>query len=135
MTTINAMRTEMASRDLQRTIDYYRDVLGFALEDTWPNADEPAWCSLTLGAATLMFSKGWDGEPMFTGRLYLYPDDITAYWARVKDSADIAHKLVVTEYGMREFSVRDPDGYILSFGEPTDEPAEPHDHADDEDAH
>jgi hypothetical protein len=33
--------------------------------------------------------------------------------------ARFAYELTVQQYGMREFAVRDLNGYVLGFGEPT----------------
>ena len=37
----------------------------------------------------------------------------------VKRGAKLAYDLTLQQYGMREFAVRDLDGHVLGFGEPT----------------
>jgi uncharacterized glyoxalase superfamily protein PhnB len=49
--------------------------------------------------------------------LYVYVDDVDALHEElVERGAEILHAPVDTEYGMRDFRVRDPHGYILAFG-------------------
>ncbi len=50
--------------------------------------------------------------------VYVYVDDLAAlYDELVGRGAEIVHGPVDQEYGIREFRVRDPHGYILAFGE------------------
>lgn len=121
------------TNDLQRTIDFYTDTLGFRLSGTWPEEGAPTWCSMHAGPATIMFNtflEGENPEPSLTGRLYLYPDEVARMWQRLRDAAPIAAPLHVTEYGMREFTITDPNGYLVTFGEPSAEaPSTHHDRA------
>lgn len=41
---------------------------------------------------------------------------------RVKGRAKIVYGPEVYHYGMKEFAIEDPDGYMISFSQPTDEP-------------
>jgi uncharacterized glyoxalase superfamily protein PhnB len=51
--------------------------------------------------------------------VYLHPDDVEAAYAElVERGAQIVHGLVDQGHGLREFRVRDQDGYILAFGQP-----------------
>jgi predicted enzyme related to lactoylglutathione lyase len=50
---------------------------------------------------------------------YFWVDDVEALHAEVTDrGAEIVHGPIDQGYGLREFRVRDPDGYILAFGRP-----------------
>ena len=55
---------------------------------------------------------------------YFYPDDIEALYSHMADKGFSVTPLEITFYGMKEFSVQDPDGHLLSFGEDVDETAE-----------
>ncbi len=49
--------------------------------------------------------------------IYVYVEDIDAHYARARAAgADIAYALYETEYGSREYGVRDPEGNLWSFG-------------------
>ena len=57
-----------------------------------------------------------------TADLYLGADDVMGLHAAIKDVVPVEWGPEVYFYGRREFAVRDPDGYLLIFTEPTDDP-------------
>ena len=57
-------------------------------------------------------------KPRFTGSLYFRVDDVDELWKRLKDQATVVYPIEDFDYGMREFAVRDRDGYVLQFGRP-----------------
>ena len=49
--------------------------------------------------------------------LYVYVEDVEELHAELAErGAEILNAPVTTEYGMHEFRVRDPEGYVLAFG-------------------
>ena len=133
----------LTTDDLSGTIAFYRDTLGFEVIGTFPQ-DDPNWCYLKRGDSYLMFTSldeldhdhddhghdehdhdehGHDeGEehhhqgPTGVWTLYVYPDDVESLWEKLKEQAPVAYPLRETPYGMREFGIRDPNGFALSFG-------------------
>ncbi len=105
-------------RDLEQTIAFYRDLLGFELCRL-----EGDTASLKHGRVGLMFSTGDNlgAEPALSGTLYFYPDDVNALWQQVRHQVTIEWPLQDMDYGTREFGVRDCNGYILAFAEVTGE--------------
>jgi hypothetical protein len=61
-------------------------------------------------------------EPKDRQIFYFYPDDIVSLHSTWKAASLAVTDLRVTIYGMKEFELRDPDGYWLWFGESTNEP-------------
>jgi uncharacterized glyoxalase superfamily protein PhnB len=56
----------------------------------------------------------WAAEPL---GIYVYVEDVEAHHDRAKAAgADIVRPLQVTEYGSWEYSVRDLEGHLWSFG-------------------
>jgi uncharacterized glyoxalase superfamily protein PhnB len=55
-------------------------------------------------------------QPLFTGSFYFRVDDANALWRQLKDKATVVFPLEDFDYGMREFAIRDINGYILQFG-------------------
>ena len=49
--------------------------------------------------------------------LYVHVDDVDGLFESVADDVEIVQEPDVTWYGMREFDVRDPDGYVLGVAE------------------
>ena len=46
-------------------------------------------------------------------------EEVDALWEKVKDSAEVIYAVGDFDYGMREFGVRDDNGYHLAFGAPS----------------
>ncbi len=114
----------LKSNDLQATIDFYSGVLGFVLDSASPPHD-PRICFLDHGPVHLCFYldlERRDPEPCLSGQLYFHVEDVRAYHRRIKDEVEIVWGPEVYSYGRREFAVRDPNGYILTFSEPSDDP-------------
>ncbi len=128
------MQPLLQVRDLRESIDFYTGVLGFRADATVPE-DAPTWCGMHSGNARLMLSAlDGVGPPQLTGVIYMYPDDVVEAWQRLKDACDVAESLHVTPYGMREFSIRDPNGYVLAFGESTGDDEHEHPHPPEDEA-
>ena len=103
----------LQSGDLQRTIDWYQSVLGFRC-----TGREEGWCRLERDGVTLTFMRNAHlGEPHATATQYIYVDDLDALWNSIKDRIKAEWGPEDMPYGMMEFAIKDPDGYLLSFGE------------------
>jgi catechol 2,3-dioxygenase-like lactoylglutathione lyase family enzyme len=114
--------------DLRRTIDFYCNELGFRCAGTFGDPD-PVWCHLERDAVDLMFNQPPAAEMADLPRrakdfqvYYFYPDDVAALHAAWKGKGLPVTDLRVTDYGMKEFELRDPDGYWLWFGQPSSDP-------------
>jgi catechol 2,3-dioxygenase-like lactoylglutathione lyase family enzyme len=110
--------------DLGRTVAFYTRVLGFQVSVLWP-ADRPTFVmldrdSVSLGFFTPDALRG--AVTIGTADLYIATEDVRALHSAVKDLLPIEWGPEVYFYGRREFAVRDPDGYLLIFTEPTDDP-------------
>ncbi len=46
-------------------------------------------------------------------------EDSKSFYGKVKGKAEIVQELTKTFYDMEEFSIKDLDGYILTFATPT----------------
>ncbi|HEY7298693.1 MAG TPA: VOC family protein [Xanthobacteraceae bacterium] len=104
----------LQTNDIGRTRKWYEDVLGFRCE-----AQEDGWCRLARDDVTLMFmsDEQW-GSPYATATQYIYVDDIQELWNAIKDKCTAEWGPEKMPYGMIEFAVKDPNGYLLSFGQP-----------------
>ena len=116
--------------DAPALIDYYVDTFGFVLT-TRHDMDDGAVAHSELrwpeGSGGVMLGShrpggGWSREPGTAGT-YVVTSDPQALYARVVNrGADVVRPLDRTDYGAREFSVRDPEGNLWSFGDYTGEP-------------
>ena len=121
--------------DIDRSLAFYRDLLGFEVVSQPELVAQWRWATIRSGATELMISESESGPPAQavsdphadTGWpviFYFYPDDVTALYEHVVAGGASPTALEVTHYGMREFSLADPDGHMLSFGEDADAPAQ-----------
>ena len=112
--------------DVVATANFYRDQLGFRYERFW--GDPPCFAMVRREGATIMLSQssepglgrpncaadpqrgGWDA--------YVWIDDADALYEefRQKD-VTIAEPIGNQEYGCREFTIRDCNGYSIGFGQ------------------
>jgi len=109
-----ALSPMLQSSDLRRTIDWYEQVLGFRCAGS-----VEGWCRLARDGVALMFmTNAHLGPPQSTATQYIDVDDVPALWAAIKDRVSAEWGPEEMPYGMLEFAIRDPDGYLLSFGQP-----------------
>lgn len=105
--------------DLEQTITFYRDVLGFECADQMEG-----WACLANHKVELMISLPHQHEPFdrlqFTGSFYFQPDDVDELWEQLKDKVPVVYPIENFSYGTREFAIRDNSGYILQFGKPVE---------------
>lgn len=103
--------------DYARARDFYTEALGFQIIE---EAGEPVTGFGIFRAGTAqVFLQAWDGpEAAYTGwRAYFYPRNFQAFEAHLRACYVAFTGPTVTEYGMREIQVMDPDGNVLCFGE------------------
>lgn len=103
------------SSDLARTELFYTAQLGFTV-----NKRHQDWLKLERDAVTLHFSLDPTVNPAKnTCHVYIRTRGIDALYEQC--SRNVIHPngaLRTQDYGMREFAAIDPDGNLLTFGEP-----------------
>ena len=103
--------------DYPRARAFWEGVLGF---DVVEEAGEPVTgFGIYRSGRAQVFLIAWDGPEATYDRwrAYFHSDDLDAMISRL-DAADQPYKgPVVTEYGMREVEVTDPDGNCACFGQ------------------
>jgi uncharacterized glyoxalase superfamily protein PhnB len=104
----------LQTSDIQRTIDWYEQVLGFRC-----TGRVDGWCTLARDGVALMFMcNDHLGPPHATATQYIRVDDVRALWDSIKGNVRAEWGPEEMSYGMLEFAIKDPDGYLLSFGQP-----------------
>lgn len=108
-------------KDMTETLAFYRR-LGFELSGRHPGQGSPTWSEVARDGVLLQFHTeppcGTPLEPVCSGTLYFYPDGVDALADELRGKVEFAWGPEVMEYGMKEFGVRDPNGYYLAFTEP-----------------
>ncbi|HET9111110.1 MAG TPA: VOC family protein [Ktedonobacterales bacterium] len=126
--TYTSLAPNLMVEDVEKTIAFYRDTLGFEVTARVPEEGTPVWASVTADTVSLMFQQRHSlGEELpqlvdqpigGTLTLYIGVDDADALYTRVRDKAHIIKEPMTTFYNAREFYLQDPNGYILGFSSP-----------------
>ena len=118
--------------EMEKSLRYYIDGLGFAMKNKWTPDGKIRWCWLEIGEAALMLQEFWREGPdanvptekvgvgvsiCFTCR------DALAIYRELKNRGVEAKRPFVGN-SMWVTEVTDPDGYKLFFESPTDSPEE-----------
>lgn len=116
-------------RDVQESLRFYRDVLGFRVRNRMDDVGRSGWASIECGGVALMLASPTyvPVAPLVDGRNpqvihYFYPRDLDAVRQRVLDAGWKATEIEERFYGMREFEVVDPSGHVLCFGQDVEAP-------------
>lgn len=124
-------------RDVQKSLAYYRDVLGFEVKGEWtPEGQPTSWGWVALGDCQIMFNSlpsAYEGpyakDVGFQKQLELNRwgvgvtlffrgavDDVDAYFKRVREAgAMMLEAPEIKPYGWYQFLIEDLDGYRLGF--------------------
>lgn len=103
--------------DVLSTAEYYRDKLGFEITFLWN--DPPDYAVLKAGEGVSIHLSKSNTGPSNTGHIavYIFAHNVDAlYQAYQERSVSIHTPIGDRDYGMRDFDIKDPNGYLLSFG-------------------
>lgn len=104
--------------DVGATVRWYESV-GFKVEGTNASDGVVDWAVLSFGDGQIMFNAG--GKPSADERrevdLYVAVEGVDALYERLRSQVELKQELYNAFYGMREFIVRDPNGFWVTFGE------------------
>lgn len=99
------------------TAQYYQDILGFEITFQWE--DPPSYVVIKRDDAVGIHvtKKEGDFKPSDTHvSLAIFVHDVDALYEEYqKSGANITSPIGDRDYGMRDFDVTDPNGFILSF--------------------
>jgi hypothetical protein len=107
---------------MRATLDFYIEQLGFVQTGYYPIESEPIRTEIRRdGVAIVLFSEAVHtrgDSPTFTGMLYVFPDSVDRLAEELRGKVPFAWGPEDTDFGHREFAIRDPNGYLLVFAEP-----------------
>ena len=118
--------------DIERSLRFYLDGLGFAIKHKWEPEGRIRWCRLTRGGASLMlqeYVKEGHGVQRTEGvlgqgvSLSFQCEDALALYREFRTSGLEPSEPFVGN-SMWVTSLSDPDGYRVEFESPTDVPEE-----------
>jgi catechol 2,3-dioxygenase-like lactoylglutathione lyase family enzyme len=110
--------------DLDRSVAYYRDRLGF---DCAVFGDPPDFATAERDEATILLALCDEPTRIVPNwrivdkiwNAYIRVDDVESVYAEVQQrGAPIDYTIYDAPSGFREFGVQDPDGHDIAFGQP-----------------
>jgi uncharacterized glyoxalase superfamily protein PhnB len=110
----------LKTTDVAGTLEWYRRI-GFEIRGVFPD-EEPTWCEVARDGVVLQFLGGetpWPGPPAFTGTIYFHSQGVDAFLDEIKGHTTAAWGPEDREWGTRELGLQDPNGYFLTFTEPS----------------
>jgi lactoylglutathione lyase len=113
--------------NVDRSVAFYRDVLGFTLGVTVPDASPFVFAIVQSGGVEIFLNAPEPAiteYPAFAGRpiggtltLYIDVNGVTQLHETLRSRATIVMPLEKKFYGVTEFAIQDPDGYLITFAE------------------
>jgi catechol 2,3-dioxygenase-like lactoylglutathione lyase family enzyme len=114
--------------DVARSVEFYRDILGFSLVTTVPEAAPYVFAIVQHGPVEIFFNASEPAVaeyPAFKDRpiggtltLFIHVSDINGIHESLKGRVPIVMPLEHKWYGVTEFAFADPDGYLITIAEP-----------------
>ena len=117
--------------DAGKSVDFYCEKLGFEIDERFESDGALVWAHISRGPIEMMInacSERVARGPRAGATTY---DDVVLYFS-VESAKDLHRDLTAKgcspepverqDYGLDEFTLRDPDGYELGFGSPVSRP-------------
>ena len=124
MPRFHSLEPRLHIADFQRSVAFYRDVLGFEVMATFPE-DSPSFALMSRdGVGIQIGGIDADKDPAAAVTVTLYFDvsDALGLLEELKDQVPIEWGPEVFFYHRRELAFRDPDGHLVIVSEETDDP-------------
>jgi uncharacterized glyoxalase superfamily protein PhnB len=113
--------------DVNQSLNFYTNLLGFEVLQSVPDSGILQWAFIQSGDVRLMLQKETSIKEEYpelekhTGggalTFYIHAEALEGWYEKLKDKVNVIKPLHKTFYGANEFSITDPDGFILTFSE------------------
>jgi uncharacterized glyoxalase superfamily protein PhnB len=112
--------------DLEKSIAWYRDVVGFVIGERWEREGKLVGCELRAGSVSLMlgqddWKKGRDRTKGEGFRIYCSTtQDVDALAGQIRArGGKLDSEPTDQPWGSRDFTLTDPDGFKITIGKET----------------
>ncbi len=119
---LRTIAPSLTVNDVQASIAWYRDVVGFVVEREWEHEGKVLGATLVAGSAQLLIgqddgAKGWDRVKGVGFRIFLNTaQDVDQVAANIKArGGSLAAEPADMPWGGRAFGLVDPDGFQLTI--------------------
>lgn len=111
--------------DVNKSVAWYRDVLGFVVGDLWKDGDKLMGAELRTGTVTFVigqddWKKGRDRKKGEGFRMYCTTaQDVDSLAAQIRAKGGVlSHGPQDEPWGVRDFGLTDPDGFKITIQGP-----------------
>jgi catechol 2,3-dioxygenase-like lactoylglutathione lyase family enzyme len=106
--------------DIDRSVGFYRDRLGFEVAGTWEPGGKLVWCRIQRGRSAVMLQQADEEDGPAAGRgrgigFFFVCDSVHDIYAEFSDRGLHLDPPQTAFYGMEQVFVKDPDAYELCF--------------------
>jgi len=126
---ITKLTPNLIVSNVEQSMAFYRDVLGFSIVTTVPDAPPYVFAIATYGEVQVFFNSveaATEEYPAFrnlpiggTLTLFFEVTEIETAYATLAPSVRVVMPLEKKWYGMTEFAFLDPDGYVITYAQRT----------------
>lgn len=124
---ITKLTPNLIVSNVEQSVAFYRDVLGFTVAMTVPDAPPLVFAGVTSGDVEVFFNApeaAFEEYPAFrnlplggTLTLFFEVTDIEEAYATLAPKVRVVMPLEKKWYGMTEFAFLDPDGYVITYAQ------------------
>ena len=126
--TFTGLGTNLVVKDMAKSLAFYRDTLGFSVTSALPAAAPHVFAWLQRGGVHVFLNDQAtvQKDPVMAKRYKPGPGGIAMFvlmtgidqlYGAIKGKATVTEPIETKAYGSREFTISDPDGYVLTFSE------------------
>ena len=124
---INKLTPNLIVSNVETSLAFYRDVLGFSVMMTVPDVAPYAFAGVSCGSVEIFLNApeaAYEEYPAFktmqiggTMTLFIEVTEIEEAYARLAPQVRVIMPFEKKWYGMTEFAFLDPDGYVITFAQ------------------
>lgn len=114
--------------DVDEAFNWYIEVLGAKLQYSLPESQPFEWVSILLNDVEIMLADKKSAQKWYSGKAklsdkpsnfiaYIYVEDASGLYELIKDRVNVIMKPKDQIYGIKEFIIKDPFGYIIIFAQ------------------
>jgi len=138
---VNKLTPNFEVKDIRKTVNFYQSVLGFSLvmavpetqdgiEQSFVSDKEYVYALVSKDTVEMMFQRSDSfkrdvkmAKDIAFGAsvsFYMEIDGLDNFYDEIKDKVAEITEPKLAWYGMKEFYIKDPNGYILGFAQKTE---------------
>lgn len=125
---IKSITLELMVYNVDNTVSFYQQVLGFQLIAMEDDENLPYWCLMQKGSFLLSLKRAdrLKSEMEYFSEmdigsstaLVFQVDDLEAYYEEVQKACQLLNHPHLTPCGNTQFSMKDNNGYVITFERP-----------------